>query len=53
VSALKLATQTREKLAAARGVVTRREGRDHSGHVEVSADLANLTDAELRQIAAA
>ncbi len=53
VSALKLATQIREKLAAARGVVTRRQGRDHSGHVEVSADLANLTDAELRQIAAA
>jgi len=53
VTALKLATQIREKLAAARGVVTRREGREHSGRVEVEACLSDLTDSELRKIVAA
>ncbi len=53
VTALKLATHIREKLAAARGVVTRREGRDHSGRVEVEGHWSDLTDAELLEIVAA
>lgn len=52
VAAVHLATHIREKLAAARGVVTRRVGQEHSGRVEVSAEFADLTDAELLEIVA-
>ena len=49
-AALKHVTDIREKLAAAYGIVTKREGREHSGQMSVDVSLVDLSDDELREL---
>jgi len=49
-AAARHATDIREKLAAAKGLVTKREGREHSGQMSFDVSFADMTDEELREM---
>ncbi len=52
-AAARHATEIREKLAAAKGLVTKREGREHSGQMGVDVGFSDLSDEELRELVGA
>ena len=49
-AALKHVTDIREKLAAAYGIITKREGREHSGRMGVDVGFSDMSDDELREL---